>query len=191
MDNTNGLNAGFVPRHVFFTHGVGRDKNKLIAFEKALREARIQPFNLVTVSSILPPQAKEISIDEGLKYLKPGQIVFVVMSRNESNEFNRMVGAAIGCAKPADSSHYGYLSEHHSFGQPEKVSEEYAEDLAAVMLATTLGISDFDIEHDWDARKNAFIVKGKIVETKGISATAVVEKYEEWTCVIAAAVFTE
>ncbi len=188
MDNSNGT---FVPKHVFFTHGVGRDKNKLIAFEKALREARIQPYNLVNVSSILPPLATEVTIDEGLKRLKPGQIVFVVMSRNESDEYNRLLSASIGCAKPADSSHYGYLSEHHSFGQPDKVAEEYAEDLAAVMLATTLGISDFDIEHDWDARKNAFIVKGKIVETKGINATAVVEKYEEWTCVVAAAVFTE
>ena len=102
-----------------------------------------------------------------------------------------MLSAAIGCAKPADSSHYGYLSEHHSFGQPEDVSGDYAEDLAAVMLATTLGISDFDIEHDWDARKNAFSISGKIVETKGINATAVVNKYDEWTCVIAAAVFTD
>lgn len=183
--------SGFVPKHVFFTRGVGRDKNKLIAFEKALRAARIQPFNLVSVSSILPPRATEVTIDEGLKHLKPGQIVFNVMARNESNEYNRMLSSAIGCAKPADNSHYGYLSEHHSFGQPAEVSEEYAEDLAAVMLATTLGISDFDIENDWDARKNAFIVNGKIVETKGINATAVVEKHDEWTCVLAAAVFVD
>nr|MDO8114456.1 arginine decarboxylase, pyruvoyl-dependent [Candidatus Sigynarchaeota archaeon] len=181
----------FVPRHVFFTRGIGRDKNKLISFEKALRAARIQPYNIVNVSSILPPQAVELSIDEGLKRLKPGQIVFCVMSRGESDEFNRMVSASIGAAKPADSSHYGYLSEHHSFGQTEQVAGDYAEDLAAVMLATTLGISSFDIDHDWDARKNAFIMSGKIVETKSITATAVVEKQEEWTCVVAAAVFTD
>jgi arginine decarboxylase len=102
-----------------------------------------------------------------------------------------MLSAAIGCAKPSDSSHYGYLSEHHSFGQPDQVSGDYAEDLAAVMLATTLGISDFDIEHDWDARKNAFTISGKIVETKGINATAVVNKYDEWTCVVASAVFVD
>jgi arginine decarboxylase len=183
--------GGFVPKHVFFTRGIGRDKNKLISFEKALRDARIQPYNLVCVSSILPPKCIEISIDEGLKRLKHGQILFVVMSRNESNELNRMLSSSIGCAKPSDTNTYGYISEHHSFGQTETMAGDYAEDLAAVMLATTLGISTFDVDENYDERKQAFIMSGKIVETKSTTATAIVEKYDEWTCTVTAAVFVD
>jgi len=35
------------------------------------------------------------------------------------------------------SNTYGYLSEHHSFGETEDQAGEYAEELAAEMLATT------------------------------------------------------
>ncbi len=181
----------FVPKHVFFTKGIGRDKNKLIAFEKSLRDAKIAPFNIVNVSSILPPNVVEVSVSEGLKHLKHGQIVFCVMSRNESNEYNRMVSAAVGCAKPADSNAYGYISEHHSFGQMETESGEYAEDLAATMLATTLGVYTFDVDKDYDERKEIYMVSGKIVESKSMAATAIVEKHDEWTCTIAVAVFTD
>jgi arginine decarboxylase len=190
-DNTNPDKFScFIPSHFFLTKGIGRDKNKLVAFEKALRDAAIQPYNIVNVSSILPPHCTEISRQEGIKRFKHGQVVFTVMSRNETNEFNRMISASIGCAKPADSNAYGYLSEHHSFGQVEVIAGDYAEDLAAVMLATTLGETSFDIDQHWDERKNAFIMSGKIVETKSITATAVVERRDEWTCVIAVAVFT-
>ena len=54
----------FVPSKVFFTKGVGVHKEKLVSFEMALRDAHVSPFNLVTVSSIMPPQAKIVSREE-------------------------------------------------------------------------------------------------------------------------------
>jgi len=56
------------------------------------------------------------------------------MARIETNEPNRLISAAVGLAIPHDKNHYGYLSEHHDFGQKEDVSGEYAEDLAARCL---------------------------------------------------------
>jgi arginine decarboxylase len=177
-----------VPRYVFFTKGVGIHKNYLQSFELALEKAGIAKFNLVSVSSILPPNCKKISREEGLKYLKPGEIVFVVLARNATNEPNRLVAASIGCAIPADSSQYGYLSEHHSFGQTQEKAGEYAEDLAASMLASTLGIP-FDPDTAWDEREKAFKMSGKIVYTTNITQTAEGHKDGLWTCVVAAAVF--
>ena len=84
-----------------------------------------------------------VSKDEGLKLLNPGEVTYCVMARNESNEPNRLISASIGLAIPKDGNQYGYLSEHHSFGEKGEKSGEYAEDLAATMLATTLGI-DFN-----------------------------------------------
>jgi arginine decarboxylase len=177
-----------VPRKVFFTKGVGIHKDKLGSFEMAVRKAGIEKCNLVTVSSILPPNCEIIPKDDGLTQLKPGQITFVVMARSETNEPNRLVSAAIGLAVPKDREHYGYLSEHHAFGETDSRSGEYAEDLAATMLATTLGI-EFDPENAWEEREQSYKASGKIFKTTHIVQSAEGHKAGLWTSVVVAAVF--
>ena len=177
-----------VPKKVFFTKGVGVHKEKLASFEMALRVAGLAHCNLVLVSSIYPPGCKIISKEEGLKLLLPGEIVFAVYDRESNNEPNRLVAASVGLAIPTDSSLHGYLSEHHSFGETDEKAGEYAEDLAASMLATTLGI-EFNSELDWDEREQIFKMSGKIVRTTNITQSAVGNKDGLWTTVFAAAVF--
>ncbi|CEG12329.1 putative pyruvoyl-dependent arginine decarboxylase [groundwater metagenome] len=177
-----------VPTKVFFTKGVGKNKEQLASFEAALRDAGIEKFNLVFVSSILPPKCKIVPKEDGLKELMPGQIVFVVMSRNSSNEPNRMIATSVGCAVPTERTTYGYLSEHHSFGQTDESAGDYAEDLAASMLASTLGI-EFDVNKNYDEKKEIWKMSGKIVKTTNITQSAKVDKNGLWTTVLAAAVF--
>src|SRR5918994_5921343 len=177
-----------VPKRVFFTKGVGVHKEKLASFELALRAAGLAHCNLVLVSSIYPPSCKIISKEEGLKLLQPGEIVFAVYDRESNNEPNRLIAASVGLAIPADSSMHGYLSEHHSFGETDEKAGEYAEDLAASMLATTVGI-EFDPELDWDEREHIFKMSGKIVRTSNITQSAVGNKDGLWTTVFTAAVF--
>jgi arginine decarboxylase len=177
-----------VPKKVFFTKGVGVHKEKLASFEMALRVAGLAHCNLVLVSSIYPPGCKTIPKEEGLKLLRPGEIVFAVYDRESNNEPNRLVAASVGLAVPADSSMHGYLSEHHSFGETDEKAGEYAEDLAASMLATTLGI-EFNPELDWDEREQIFKMSGKIVRTTNVTQSAVGHKDGLWTTVFAAAVF--
>lgn len=179
-----------VPGKMFFTRGVGVHKDRLASFELALRNAGIEKCNLVYVSSIFPPNCKIISRENGLKLLKPGQITFCVMARSETNEPNRLVSAAIGIAVPKDNNNYGYLSEHHAHGETAKISGDYAEDLAATMLATTLGI-EFDSNQAWDERKQVYKASGHIFKTKGICQSAEGNKNGMWTTVIAAAVLLE
>src|SRR2546430_9093086 len=126
----------FVPTKAFLTKGVGRHKEKLTSFEMALRDAHLANFNLVRVSSIFPPHCELVDREEGLSLMKPGQVVFAVIAESATNEPSRLVAASIGVAMPADQSHHGYISEHHSYGQNEMASGEDAEDLAASMLAT-------------------------------------------------------
>jgi len=177
------------PKKVFFTKGVGIHKDKLASFEDALRQAGIEKQNLVYVSSILPPKCKTVTKAQGLKLLKPGQITFCVMARSETSEPNRLVSAAIGVAVPKDKEAYGYLSEHHAHGETGKGSGEYAEDLAATMLATTLGVP-FDSEEAWDKRKQVYRASGHIFKTRHTCQSAEGHKSGRlWTTVIAAAVF--
>lgn len=179
-----------VPKIIFFTKGVGRHKHELHSFELALRNAGIEKCNLVNVSSIVPPNCKIISRDRGITQLEPGQITYCVMSRNKTNEPNRLVGASVGVAVPRNRNTYGYISEHHSYGEVNKKLGDHAEDLAASMLATTLGV-DFDLDKAWDERKQEYRMSGVFVRTQSISQTARGDKNGLWTTVIAAAVFLE
>ncbi len=173
---------------IFLTKGVGVHKEQLASFEIALRDAGIAPFNLVYVSSIYPPNCKYISREDGLNHLKPGEIIYCVMSKNATNEPNRLVAASVGLAIPADSNSYGYISEHHVFGETDEKAGEYAEDLAASMLASTLGI-EFNPNQAWDEREQIFKMSGKIVKTTNITQSAQGNKNGLWTTVIAAVVF--
>jgi len=177
-----------VPKYVFFTKGVGRHKEELGSFEMALRDAGIEKYNIVAVSSIFPPGCKIIPRSQGLQMLNPGQVVFCVMYQNRSNEPNRLMAASIGLAIPADTQQYGYLSEHKSFGETEEKAGEYAEDLAASMLATTLGL-EFDPNSAWDEREQIYKASGKIIKTTNITQSAIGHKDGLWTTALAAAVF--
>jgi arginine decarboxylase len=177
----------FVPSQVFFTKGVGRHRDYLQSFELALRDAGVEKCNLVTVSSILPPGCRRISISDGLKKISPGGITFVVMARNATNEPNRLIAASIGVAMPAEATQYGYLSEHHPYGETDDKCGEYAEDLAATMLASTLGV-EFDPDTDWDEREKIYKMSGKIVRTFNITQSAEGDKDGKWTSVVAMAV---
>lgn len=177
-----------IPKFMFLTKGVGNHKEQLASFELALRNAGIHRCNIVTVSSIIPPGCKLISKEEGLKRLQPGEITFVVLSKNSVKEPERLITASVGVAIPSKKESYGYLSEHHSFGQSSEAAGDYAEDLAATMLATTMGIT-FDAEKAWDEKKQIFKTSGMIIKTSNITQSAKGEKSGQWTTVLAAAVF--
>lgn len=178
----------YVPKKIFFTKGVGRHKEYLASFELALRHAKIEKYNLVAVSSIFPTGCKRVSVPEGIKELFPGQIAHAVIARNGTNEPGRKIAASIGVALPTDKKMYGYLSEHHPFGESAEISGEYAEDLAASMLATTLGIENFDPEAAWNEKQQIFKLSGKIVKTSNTTQSASGDKNGLWTTVIAAAI---
>ena len=176
-----------IPTKLFFTKGVGIHRDRLASFEQALRVAGIEKYNLVHVSSIMPPGCRILTKNQGLDHLASGQILHVVMARIDTDEPNRLISSAIGMARPADTNGYGYLSEHHAYGQKAKTAGDYAEDLAATMLATTLGI-DFDPETAWDQRKQIYRASGKIIKTTNICQSAEGQKDGLWTTTIAAAV---
>ena len=177
-----------IPRYFFLTKGVGKHKEYLQSFELTLRNAGIHHCNIVNVSSIVPPGCKLIARTKGLEMIKPGEITFVVLAKNTTNEPHRLIAASIGVAIPSGSNNYGYLSEHHSFGQTDEVAGDYAEDLAATMLATTMGLK-FDPETAWDERKQMFKTSGLIIKTANITQSATGDKNGLWTTVIAAAIF--
>lgn len=115
-------------------------------------------------------------------------MVYCVLSEGATNEPSRRVGASVGLAMPTDRSRYGYISEHHAFGQGEKQMGDYAEDLAASMLATTLGVP-FHSEEAWDERREQWLLSGHIVNSENHTIVAEAPEDGTWVTVVAAAVF--
>lgn len=176
-----------VPRKVFFTNGVGSHRYELRSYELALRDAGIEKYNLVQVTSILPPECKVIPRSEGLKELSPGMLAYCVMARCSSNEPRRLIAASVGCAIPTDPNAYGYLSEYHAFGQTDEEAGDRAEEIAAAMLASTLGLEEFDEDKSWDELKEVYRMSDKIVKTTNVTQSTIVKN--GFSTVLATAVF--
>jgi len=177
----------FIPKRMFFTKGVGYHRNELQSFELALRDAGVERCNIVTISSIFPPDCKIISREAGFKELRPGEITFTVLARNSTNEPNRLISAAVGLARPKNSNQYGYISEHHAFGETLRKSADFAEDLAATMLASTMGI-ELDPDVAWDERKQLYKVGKRLFVSRSMAQSARGHKEGLWTTVLACAV---
>ncbi|MDD3977588.1 arginine decarboxylase, pyruvoyl-dependent [Methanomicrobium antiquum] len=162
--------GNFVPKKVFFTSGSGSHQDRLTSFEMALRKASIECYNLVEVSSILPPRCRIISRQEGIKELFPGSIVFTVISRLSSNEAGSRITSSVGMAIPKNpETEWGYFAEYHTFDETKEQAGKYSEMIANNMYTS---ISD------------------KIPEkTMNITESAVVPENGDWTTTIAAAVF--
>jgi arginine decarboxylase len=176
-----------VPTKVFLTKGVGRHKYKLKSFEVALRQAGVAQQNLVQVSSILPPKCKIISREKGISLLTPGAISFCVMARSDTNEHGRLVASSVGVAVPRDGDKWGYLSEVHDYGMNSQQASDMAEDLAAGMLGTTLGM-EFDPDKAWSEKEQAYKSSGLFIKTTNMTQTS---KGQEglWTTTVALAMF--
>jgi arginine decarboxylase len=113
--------------------------------------------------------------------------VYVVLARNSTSEPHRLLASSIGVAIPSRIEEYGYLSEHHSFGQTEEAAGDYSEDLAATMLAAAMGLT-FDLETVWDEREQIFKASGRMIKTTNVTQSAIGDKDSQWTSVVAAAV---
>jgi len=176
---------GLVPTKVFLTKGVGKHKYQLKSFEEALSKAGVAQQNLVQVSSILPPKCKIIGHENGLKTLIPGQISYCVMARSDTNEHGRLIASSIGIAVPKDRNKWGYISEVHGHGMNQQEASDMAEDLAANMLGTTLGL-EVDTDKAWSEKEQVYKASGLIIRTSSITQTARGQK-GLWTTTVAIA----
>ena len=65
---------------------------------------------------------------------------------------------------------------------------DYAEDLAAAMMASTLGL-EFDEDQSWDEKKELFRISDQIVRTTNVTQSTVIGTNGWYSTVIASAVF--
>jgi arginine decarboxylase len=121
----------YVPTAVFPTSGVGRHETRIGSFEMALRDAGIAPYNLVPVSSIVPPDAGVVDPAEGVASLEEGQVVHAVLARADTDGEG---GVAGGVGVATASEQHGYAVEQT--GRDGDAVGDTAETLARDLLAS-------------------------------------------------------
>jgi arginine decarboxylase len=126
-------------------------------------------------------------MENGIKQLTPGQIGFCVLARADTNEHGRLVASSVGVALPKDCNNWGYLSEVHGHGMNSQQAGDMAEDLAAGMLGTTLGM-ELDPDKAWSEKEQAYKASGLFIRTCNITQTAKGQK-DLWTTAVAIAMF--
>ena len=106
---------------IFITSGIGYGKTPLSAFDAALKDAGVHNFNLIYISSIIPPDSS-IKVKKFKATRKQyGDRLYVVRAENRSRESGKCIGAALGWYQLNNGK--GVFVEHEEIGETEGAVE--------------------------------------------------------------------
>ena len=95
--------------------GAGEASTPLSAFDAALKDAGVYNYNLITLSSVIPPGSKVQKTDD---FKTPdsewGHKLYCVMAEERCNEAGKFIAAGIGWYQLDDDR--GLFVEHHLIG---------------------------------------------------------------------------
>lgn len=163
---------------ITLTTGKGEGSTFLSAFDAALMDAGVHNFNLICLSSIIPPNSdliKEKFITDERDF---GKRLYVVMAREQSDAAGEFIGSAIGFYQFKDGSKRGVFVEHHFKGNShEEVSVFLKEKINRSVsdLLKSRGVVDFN---DNDIQMLASIAQVK--DKPAVVLSIAVYKSEEW-----------
>ena len=100
------------PDKYFLVAAYAEGPTPLNAFDNALMKAGIGNTNLVRISSILPPAAREIPLPQ----LPYASLIPTAYAEETSDVVGQRISAAVGCGVPEDPELPGVIMEHHLSG---------------------------------------------------------------------------
>lgn len=92
--------------------GRGKGHTRLNAFDAALVSAKVGNYNLLRVSSILPPRAERASNLD----VKQGAALLIAYGFQETSELHQRVSAACAVAVPKNRESVGVITEYEMNG---------------------------------------------------------------------------
>lgn len=98
------------PNLYCLVRGAAEGRTRLNAFDKALLAAGVGDTNLMRMSSILPPAAEQVNVDDLV--LPKGGLVPLAYATIDGNTPGRLISAAIAVGIPEDDSEPGVIMEY-------------------------------------------------------------------------------
>jgi len=105
--------------HIYVCAGVGRGTTLLTAFDQALRNAGVGDYNLLKVSSIVPPGARLVN-NIGVP---KGSLLPIAYGAISSTDEGEVISAAVSVAIPLDGNQVGVIMEFSGYTSEEKARE--------------------------------------------------------------------
>ncbi len=108
-----------IARKCSISKGVGKSKNGLPSFDKALIDAGVGNYNLVRLSSILPARHEWIPIEEIKNNLQEGSLLPTAYSTITSDTLGDTLISTIGVGIPKDFQNVGIIMEYSDINVSE------------------------------------------------------------------------
>lgn len=100
---------------IYVTFGIGEGSTPLSAFDAALKDAGVHNFNLIILSSVIPPKSVIKLRRFKAKLEDWGSKLYVVKAEIRSRQSGMYIGAALGWYQMKDGK--GVFVEHEEIGQ--------------------------------------------------------------------------
>ena len=107
------------PNIYFLVRGSAEGRTRLNAFDKALLNAGVGDTNLMRMSSILPPGAKQMDVND--VDLPKGGLIPLAYATIDGNTPGRLISAAIAVGIPKDKSEPGVIMEYEDHADLDTV----------------------------------------------------------------------
>lgn len=155
---------------------IGTGSTLLSSFDSALQNAGVSNYNLLVLSSIIPPGS---TIEDVEKYQTPekefGHKLYVIKADVRSDQKNEVIGAALGRYQFEDGR--GFFVEHEVLGKNKNSVQEELKNLvtASVRDICTNRKLDFD-----ENRIKIVTSVTKVEDRPACSLVIAVYKSEDW-----------
>ena len=148
MHNNSTLKMVKTPNIYTLVKGAAEGRTRLNAFDKALLQAGVGDTNLMRMSSILPPAAKQVSVSD-ISFPKGG-LVPLAYATIDGNTPGRLISAAVAVGIPEDDSEPGVIMEfedHADLDTVEGIVRQMVVDGFEYRGRKLKEIKSFGIEH--------------------------------------------
>lgn len=166
---------------IIVTCGFGLGRTEISAFDAALRKAGVANYNLIPLSSVIPPHSKVIVREPAVHHYaasEHGKRLFVVIAKQLQNEPGLAAYAGLGWVQSSvnkDKKYYGrgLFVEHHGYSKHD-VQTKIRQSLEDMIAERSEG-------HLYGKQK--VLIAGGTVEDEGYACAVVVAFYqsEGWT----------
>jgi arginine decarboxylase len=155
--------------------GIGTGPTTMAAFDSALNEVGIANYNLLRLSSVVPPAAEIVVHDGKIPFRLPGtwgDRLYVVMAEWRTDKHNAGAWAGVGWVQDKKTGR-GMFTEHEGESE-DYVRREITQSLDAFKL-----MRDKDEDFDWDPIQ--MVVVGGTCSDKPVCAmVAVTFQVSDW-----------
>jgi arginine decarboxylase len=158
--------------NIYIASGIGSGPTKLAAFDSALNDSGIANYNLIKLSSVIPPDTKIVEVKSPIpKKMIAGEWgdrLYVVMAEKRIDTPNEETWAGIGWVQDIDTGR-GLFVEHEG-GSEKSVRSDITQSLEALMATRNVSFGPIHMR-----------VIGKMCTHHPVSAlVCAVYKAESW-----------